>query len=508
MSLRPRRAIDEDTTMLEFQVDNRRIQETENWISRIAAVVWRRKILAVFAFAVGASIAVVIVAAVKPSYDATATIMVGPVLAGRAQEPLQEARTNESLARLAQSEAVVRDAIQRVGLDVLLPHTETIPAVLRDRQQLRSAFEWSRSTLKRFLLWENLLQSNSDAATPLDRAVPAIIKGLTITADRNSNIIQVRFRNKDPEVAAIFANAMAAAFIDRQLHVFNKDKTAKFFDQQAEAFNERIKQSSEALQEFGAANGIYAIGQQKELLVKRESELSAALFSTRVSLADKRGEAKKLAAELHALKPVASSSFVSSVVDDVAPRAPDDATAPRQLTVVSDPPLLMVRVYQDSMTQLFKLGSEIAGLSDRETETERQLEALRHELASLTSKEAEYARLERAVAQAKLNADTYIARAIDEQVNAKLSDAKISMLKVLESASPPQKPNRPVYFVAAFVAAVGTFFSVLAAATAQLLRSHAAARLSHQPKIAVDEMDRDEEMAARGFGDPEEAYFS
>jgi uncharacterized protein involved in exopolysaccharide biosynthesis len=467
--------------LLEFQRNSLMADPQREPASEIPKLVWRHKFLSVLSLCAGLAAAFVVSAVVKPTYDASATIIVGPGASDRMQDPLQQARANESLARLAESEEVVRDAVEKVGLDALaIPPERHTSAYLDNIGIVRAVVDWAKD----FALshpWLNVIpESSPRTATPLERALPVVSKALFVRADRNSDLIRISFRHKDPAVAAEFSNAIANSLIERKLRLFNMEQTAKFYDEQAEVFNAQIRRASETFRAFSVANGVYAIAQQKELLIRRESELAASLFTTRASIADKRGQAEKLASELHVLKPVAASSFVSTVVDSLRPRPSLEANeegGARQLTIqASEPPLLMVKVYQDSMALLFKLGAELSGLTALEAETASQLDKLHAELAQLASKEAEYDRLERAVTEATLNADAYANRAVDEEVKTRLTEAKISGLKIFEYASAPLHSNRPFYFVPLIAGVIGLVLSIVAALGAERLREMAALR--------------------------------
>jgi len=219
--------------------------------------------------------------------------------------------------------------------------------------------------------------------------------------------------------------------------------------------------------------------------VKRASELSTTLFATRAQLAEKNGQSEALAAQLRKLKPVTQSQYVSSLVDALSHRRnqnQDDepASSHFKLPQAEAPPLLMVKVYQDSIVLLFKVNAEIRGLNDLEAELNRQVKYLNASLADLESKEAEYAKLKRSVSQATLNADLYSKRAVEERVSAKLAEAKISSVKILQFAYTPLRSNFPGYPVIALAAAAsGLVLSVLVTLTIEYLTSRAGKRLRH-----------------------------
>jgi uncharacterized protein involved in exopolysaccharide biosynthesis len=460
-------------------------------VLRVGQILWKRRLLtgATFCLVAGATMAIAF--KTHPSFNASASLMVGPGSAEHSSEAAPRmTRMIESFVRIAGSEEVVRDAVEKVGLEKLIGPPKG-SAQIASGSEKPGAFDHWLNKLRQQQGWLPTVWPETPAAarniTPIEQAMPEIVKALTIKAELSSDIVNISFKHKNPLIAAEFANAVAEAFIDRQLHLFSTGKTAQFYDQQVALFNAEVKSASENFEQFMVANGAYSIDQQKELLLKRSSELSTALLATRAAIADKSGQAEALAAQLHKLKPVAQSTYTSSVVDSLAGAraadpAPTPVARPRELNVGvgETTPLLMVKVFQDSVVLLFKTNAELKGLNDLESEQSRQLEGINAELAKLVSKEAEYNRLAKAVSQASQNADIYAKRAADENVNANMSAAKFSDIKIVQYAYAPLKSNFPGYPVLGLIAlANGLIFAVGAALTTELLASRNGKRLAH-----------------------------
>ena len=435
---------------------------------RIGHLLWKRRRLTSLTFCLVAGATMAIALRANPSFNASASLMVGPGTAEHSSEAAPRmTRMIESFARIAGSQEVVRSAVEKVGLERLI-------GPLEESAQVSEAERWMRK------IWPET-PAAAPKITPIEQAMPEIAKALTIKAELSSDIVNISFKHKNPLIAAEFANAVAEAFIDRQLHLFSTGGTARFYDQQVALFNAELKSASENFERFMVANSAYSIDQQKELLLKQSSELSTALLATRAAIADKSGQAEALAAQLQKLKPVAQSPYTSSVVDSLAGKraaasapAPVPVARPRELnaSVGETPPLLMIKVFQDSVVLLFKTNAELHGLKDLESEQERQLDGVNEALAKLVSKEAEYNRLAKAVSQASLNADTYAKRAADENVNANLTAAKFSDIKIVQYAYAPLKSSFPGYPVLGLIAlANGLIFAMGAALTSEFLTS-------------------------------------
>jgi hypothetical protein len=91
------------------------------------------------------------------------------------------------------------------------------------------------------------------------------------------------------------------------------------------------------------------------------------------------------------------SQFVSGIVSSLGAtnveRTESGArTSQAERSLTEAPPLLLVRVYQDTMAALFKVDADFAGAKNREAHLGTELLSVNKELAALSSREAEYNR--------------------------------------------------------------------------------------------------------------------
>ncbi len=352
--------------------------------------------------------------------------------------------SSAALVRVAESEEVVGEAIDKVGL-------ETLTQGMSPKRV--SLFERLRK-----VVFPDIITPHPELPAR-DIYLPRIKQALSVHGEPTSNIIRIAFRNHDPVIAARFANAVAQTFVNRQVALQTRPGAAGFFLRQRERFGEELRHASDALDKFSVETGIFAAGDQRELLLKRLNDLSASLARSRGAIADKTGQRQALANQLRKLAPVARSPYVSSLVESLAagdnnPRAARASPSPDVAERAADPPLLLVRVYQDSMTELFKVNAELAGLENLQRQQTEETVKLTSQLNSLSEKEQQYAALRRAVDQATYNSDLYARRTVEEQITAESNAAKLSSVKVLQKATVPVRPVFPNYILATLVAAV------------------------------------------------------
>ncbi len=418
----------------------------ESVIKMTWIVVWRHKLVFAATSLCLFGAAIFAILALQPIYEGATLLISGQVSLEQLPDGSRKpAETAEALARIAESEEVVGDAIYRVGLarmtEGMRPNGVSIFARLR-----RLAFP-SREQPPRIPL-------------TIEAAIPQVKLHLTVHTETSSDVIRIAFRNKDPVIASQFANAAAQAFVDRHILLYSRPGAADFYRREQERFEREAQSASNELLELSTRTGIYSITDQKELLLKRQSDLEAALSLTRGSITQESGERQALAASLHQLAPVARSPYVSALVDSLggsqaaaAPRAGD----PRALLErEADPPLLLIKVYQDSMVTLFKTSADLQGSQAIEIEQIAEIKKIKADLDSLAQKEQDFLRLTRAIANATYNADVYAKRSVEEQINAESSAERFSSLKVIQKANVPLRPVTPNYPLVTLAAAVGS----------------------------------------------------
>lgn len=405
----------------------------------------------------------------EPVYEGSTLLIAGQTNLEQPNDgPSRSPEANASLAHIAQSDEVVRKAVEMVGLDRIVssqPNGTTSPLFW-----LRSLFSSQRVDLDRRHM----------AAVPW---LPAVFKQINVRVEPNSDIIRIAVRNHDPVASAEFANAIAKSFIDRQIELFGRPGAAEFFFRQKQRFDDEFAKASEEFEQFARSTQTYSASDQRELLLKKLNDLSLALAYTRSAISEKTGQRQALGDQLKSLAPVARSPYVSALVDDLSggDRKSQPPQQPKALEERSaDPPLLLVRVYQDSMVELFKVNADLSGARGREAQQTEEIAAITEELNRLSINEKEFARLERAVKEAAANSDLYSRRMVEEQIAAESNAAKFSSVKVLQSATVPFRPVFPNYWL---VLALAIFLSL----TSGILGATMMAYLRRQGQVDTEE---------------------
>jgi polysaccharide biosynthesis transport protein len=245
----------------------------------------------------------------------------------------------------------------------------------------------------------------------------------------------------------------------------------QFFDVQRKQLGEEVQKAASRLESFSAAVSIYSINDQRSLLLKRADELAGSLSSTRGSVVELQGRKEALTEQLLRLKPVTQSQYVSGIVSSLGATNVErtESGAKKSQTersLTEAPPLLLVRVYQDTMAALFKADADFASEKNLEAHLGTELQSVNKELATLSSREAEYNRLSRDLTLAVAAAESYAKRTTEERINTSLANARVSGLRIAQLASPPDSPAFPQLIIFLALGLVGGI--VLASAAALL----------------------------------------
>lgn len=434
-----------------------RSRATEDLYSSIL----KHKIAVGIIIAVSVACSVLVACTLTPMFEATAFLIIGqPNPEGGRDTSRTSSEVATSLMRVAESDEVIRRTVQAVGIRKLEErHSQESPLI----------------GMRRHILGEisTFLGRNAADQPPRDedpiqreRLIRRTAQNLNVKIEPNSDVMRISFRHSVPTTAADFTNQLAQVFIDRQISLYNRPGAVEFYEKQKEHFNSEFMKASAEFGKFSGRSSIYDIDDQKQLLLKRITEISASIAATRGALAEKNGQKEALVSQLRRLKPVTQSPYVSSLVESLATEERQDGTGranvgraavpDERLPSDAPPPLLMVKVYQDTMVMLFKTNSDIRGLTAAMAEQEETLRTITNELRSLSDKQAEYSRLKNNVAQAAYNVETYSRREVEEKISADMSRSKLSNVKIFQTALVPLDPVSPnIALFAAFGAILG-----------------------------------------------------
>jgi uncharacterized protein involved in exopolysaccharide biosynthesis len=383
-------------------------------LASLPNLIWRRKlVIAVTSLMMGA-------AGILTCFYLTPVYEVGSIISGQIGASPQSDGTSRvaisaalveqtlnSQAQILQSEEVVRRAIRSEGPAMLFPE------------------ETSRAAVR--------------GGSTEDAAYKAANKALTVRVEPNTNLLRITFRHKDPKLAANFVRDIVQKFIDRNLELESDSAALGFFQRLRAKYDGNLALASAAFSSFSNVSSAFSIEEQRKLTLERGNSLKAALALTHGSIAEKDKQIDALNSELSRIRPRALESRQLGLTNSQT----SSGQSYDQQPFSSDPPLLMVRVYQESVQNLVRLRSEAAGLRALEEQQVKESAKVDAELRALSSNEAEFERLKRELGLARQRVELYAKKVNEQQLEADLNANRFSSIRVVQAATTPLEPVFP-----------------------------------------------------------------
>ena len=417
--------------------------ETCMSFSAISNMVWARKFTFVMVFALIVASTMAFTLLVTPMFQSEAMLMTTLDRAQRQQTQLSDMLRYQlnSQIYIINSEDVLRQAISEFGPQRLFPDQKPL-----DTEQARKLLP--PEVLAAVSGIADLLRSRNrdEGLSDVDRAVLKVRKRLSVTLEKDSQILSVAFRHENPKTAEQFLGLVVRDFLQRQADLSGNAEAPAFFREQAAYYRNEYSKASTELSEFAKKHSTYAVSQEIELALTRRDNSVAALAKTQGSIAEKEAQAATFQNTLTQLRRRISlpGEITGPKQNLPAGTASGDALTDSNKVPTNESPLLLVRVFQETAQSLVNLNSEVVGLRSLEKAQAGTLAEVDRKLGELSSIAAEFHRLKDQVEQVSKVLEAHVGRAADAQMNADWdASEKLSNVKVAQSATAPKEPVFP-----------------------------------------------------------------
>jgi uncharacterized protein involved in exopolysaccharide biosynthesis len=396
------------------------------------------------------------------------------------------------------SEYFYRPATGQSGSSVALDRNEIMQGELEVLQSTTLAID----TLRAVGVDRVYPHRPGEAVVPIERTALRFAHDLTVNVVPQANVLELRFRSADPEIAAQVLRALIAGYLDRRSAIFRRSSAAAAQADQA-AFLARLQQAEDALSRYADAHSIASSDQQITLLLQQQSansvahdeavqsasETSAKLAvvneqlqhvpQTLQTYADSdRSQATQILTENLARLQVKRRDLASRYQDSFPLVQDVDrqiAALQAQIAQVPARDAGVVRtalnpVYQEAQAQAMQLRAQLSGLQARVAQLDAAASSIARQVRDLSQAAREYKDLQR---NRDLLDESYrtLVRSNEEAAIADSADrSRTANIRVVQ---PPERPPvgvnlRRVLIIAGL--AVGLIAAVAALAVANALR--------------------------------------
>lgn len=301
----------------------------------------------------------------------------------------------------------------------------------------------------------------------------SLLSNLTVEPERNTNVLSVRYRSGDPDVAAQMANGFAATFIDTRLRLETDPARAytRWFQARTGEVRASLEQAQRRLVDYQSRTGVISIG-TADVETARLKQLETQLADAQAARAQAQAQAGSGAS---ASSEVQSSGVVQGLRTQIAGKSAEIS----QLRTVYGPNHPIIRAAEAELGTLrTKLNTEIrtgtrsvgvasSAASGREAELRALVDQQRNHVLSLGGDRSQLDVLQRDVDSARAAYDNVMSRLSTMRLQAELPSTNVRQLDEARPPVLPTEPNIPVRILLGLV--LGTMLATGIAGLLELL---------------------------------------
>lgn len=310
-------------------------------------------------------------------------------------------------------------------------------------------------------LYPDLPATKGASPSEIENIEAGVARGnVILSLEPNTFVFKLAFRHPNAAMAARFANLLAGEFLARRSALYSNEGDVDFFKSQEQRFNDELRAASKSLDEFGRQYSIYSVPEQRKLLLERRATAAKDAADNATQIAKVESELNSLRTQMVALR--GKITLPPEIFGDTSRVSGTRAARPSDV-ISDDPPLLNIKIYQESAARLVSANSELEGLRATRVQRADVLKQIDAELQALATHESTYNTLRRGVSQAEGAIDNLSKRASEARVNnAWRSNEAFSSAQILQPASVPAVPASPrpaLYIPVGLI--IGVFASLL-----------------------------------------------
>ncbi len=448
-------------------------------MKQIALTLWARRGLVVIFFVIANALSWIGFTLMSPIYESSALIQTdyqNPYSSTTGRDGGGAMRQDEYLntqAMILKSDDVVRPAIAEIGVDNLYPaRTDRFTSIKNNIISVAAqGWLWTFSNDEPGLASNDPRSAEAQDALA-NRAYAKASAALFVRTEPKTDLIRISFRNTNPVLAARFVNVLVKRYFNRHIELASNANNASFMEAEKFKFNAQFAMASEALSLFSTKNDLYSVDAQQEIILSQRKELQLKMVETAGAISQREAEIGEVSRQLVLLKlntlspQLASLAHESDRNANIGGRSPRASSASAVPLPLKDPPLLLVRVYQDTAEILVKKNAELTGLRELASRLKTQLSDFDHELSRLSAKRADFEQLKRNVDLARHNADAFATKEIEQKTELALDRQKLIRLQLVQEAVVPWTPAFPTMTVKLITGVLVALLTVMALAVA------------------------------------------
>lgn len=296
-------------------------------------------------------------------------------------------------------------------------------------------------------------------------------QSMEVVPSRDSNVIAVTYRGRDPQFAAGLANAFMQAYLEvaLELRVDPARQYTAFFESRSKELRDKLEKAQAALSDFQRAKGIVATDERLDVENARLAELSSQLVSLQTATADSTSrQAQAVGGTVDRMQEVLANSVIAGLKSDIS-RTEARLQELNAKLGERHPQVIELKASLNEMRSKYtaevqRVGSSV-GITNtinrqREAQVRAELEAQRNKLLKLKQVRDEGYVLLRELDNAQRAYDGVLARLNQTELESQATQSNLAVLTPavapLEHASPRVLLNTLLAVFVGVLAALAT----------------------------------------------------
>jgi len=308
-----------------------------------------------------------------------------------------------------------------------------------------------------------------------DEAIKHLGKKLTVAVAKKSNVINVSYEAKSPELARDIITRIIDEARETHVRVNRTQGAQEFFSRQAEQLRSRVADLEIELRDLKDSSGIASLAEQRTLALQQIAELENTLLKTEAELAAANAEIASQRKMLETLPAMITIDHKTGMPQSKIATMRDQfyELQVREKEVLSKhaethPLAILIRqqveeakkvldqepdepqvtkgpnkAHQEITLAQLTTESSAASLAAHADKLRQQLASARQELAQLNKHESELGRLQREIDLDTANYRKYAENLEQARIDSELETTNISSLNILQAPSYSITPTRP-----------------------------------------------------------------
>lgn len=294
-------------------------------------------------------------------------------------------------------------------------------------------------------------RSEEETRKAQQRALRAFSDGLSVSKEKNTRVIEIRYKSKDPKLAADIANALTQAFIEHnfKMRFQATTQTSNWLTQQLSELATKVQDSQEKLVDYQKEHGFVELDDKRNVVTTRLDDLNRELT---LAQADRIAKEANYRLTLAGNAELTAKAEPNALIDKLNAQEASLKTQYAQATVQMGPSNPKVQELSNQITQTQEeITSELKKMSDRAQSQFSEAGVREKMLRAAVEEQKQQANKlsETAIEYSLLKRDAESNRALYEGLLQKLKEAGVSAgmrssnIEVVDVADVPVVPVEP-----------------------------------------------------------------